>query len=118
MRDSDVKYISNRYPLIEKAMTRTSCLLWVEKRGFPRPPKSSCLGCPFHSDAHWKMIRDTSPEEWQETIQIDEAIRESIPGLHSKAFMHRSCMPLSEVPFEDDNQLDFFTEECQGVCFT
>lgn len=43
MRDSDVKYIENVYPLVERRMTRDDCKALVLSRGLPVPPKSSCV---------------------------------------------------------------------------
>jgi len=42
-KDSDVKYIVNRFPLLEKRMTRADCVAWLEAHGLPVPPKSSCV---------------------------------------------------------------------------
>ena len=30
--------------------------------------------------------------------------------------MHRSCKNLDEVKFKDDEQLDLFNNECEGMC--
>lgn len=40
----------NRWPLIERWMSRRDCLRWLEQHGYPLPPKSACIGCPFHSE--------------------------------------------------------------------
>lgn len=42
-RDSDVNYIVNTYPLLDKLMTRQACITWLERHGLPIPPKSSCV---------------------------------------------------------------------------
>jgi hypothetical protein len=34
-----------------------------------------------------------------------------------KLYLHRNCVPISEVNFnEDNNQLDLFNNECEGYC--
>lgn len=33
------------------------------------------ITCPFHGSAQWRHIRDTSPEEWQDVVAFDAAIR-------------------------------------------
>ncbi|HND51985.1 MAG TPA: hypothetical protein PLV92_06295, partial [Pirellulaceae bacterium] len=53
-----VKFETNRFPLLELRMSRRDCVAWLEARQYPVPPKSSCIGCPFHSDAMWRDIRD------------------------------------------------------------
>ena len=50
-KDSQVQYIVNRHPLIEAGMSRTDCVAWFAERYPGRNlSKSSCVGCPFHSD--------------------------------------------------------------------
>ena len=36
MRDSDVKYITNVYPLVEKRITRADCVAWLPHMVTPR----------------------------------------------------------------------------------
>ena len=119
MKPSGRLYITNRHPLIERRMSRADCLGWLRQHGFPEPPKSSCLGCPFHSNAMWRQIRDTSPEEWAETVAVDQAIRHGIPGVKGASYMHPSCRPLDEVPLDKPEpvveQLRML-EECEGIC--
>ncbi|MGY6771390.1 hypothetical protein [Komagataeibacter sp. NFXK3] len=109
----------NRWPLIEKRMTRRDCLRWLESYGYPRPPKSSCLGCPFHSDAAWRAIRKDHPEEWEDVVAVDRAIRRGLRGIRGEVFLHRSATPLETVPLtacEKTGQTDLFLDECDGVC--
>ena len=122
VKPSGVRYITNRYPLLDKGMSRQDCLRWVTARGYSLPPKSSCLGCPFHSDAYWVQLREDSPTEWAETVVVDQAIRHGIPGVRGAAYMHRSCVPLDEVQFhprpeKEEAQLCWdWTAECEGIC--
>ena len=62
MKPSFEDWQVNRWPLIERGMTRQDCLRWLERHGYPLPPKSSCIGCPFHSDEMWRQIRDHDPK--------------------------------------------------------
>lgn len=50
VKNSSERWNVNRWPLIERRMSRMDCLAWMERNGFPQPPKSSCIGCPYHSD--------------------------------------------------------------------
>jgi hypothetical protein len=113
MKDARVQYIKNRFPLVERRMSRNDCLRWLERQGYPTPPRSACLGCPFKRDSEWRETRKNE-EEWEETIGVDLAIRAG-----GKAqYMHRSCQPLSQVDFstaEDHGQLNFLSE-CEGMC--
>ncbi len=109
------------YPLIDRMMTRESCFTWSDDHGFPEPPKSACIGCPFHSNEAWKEIR-SRPEEWAEAIRVDEAYRHH-EAFANPAFFHRSMVPLAEADLrsmdEKTGQIPLFgafTEECEGMC--
>lgn len=115
MKPARVRYIENRWPLIELGMTRQDCLSWLRANGYPEPPKSACLGCPFHRDGEWRALRDGSPEEWAQTVADDKAIRAG----GRDQYMHRSCVPLDQVDLstlEDHGQLNLFNNECEGMC--
>lgn len=116
MRTSDVKYIQNAYPLVERRMRRADCLQWLADHGFPIPPKSSCIGCPFHDDGFWRELKKKSPDEWQEAVEFDRAIRR-LPRIRGECYMHRSAKPLDEVDFDwIDDQLSLFDIDCTGMC--
>jgi hypothetical protein len=109
----------NRWPLIEQRMTRRDCLRWLEKHGYPTPPKSACIGCPYHSDAVWRQIRDDDPQAWADAVAMDRQIRTGFRNLRGEVFLHRSCVPLDEADLkarQDKGQLDLFTDECDGMC--
>jgi len=116
MKDSDVKYCVNRWPLIERRMTRLDCVTWLDRHGIEIPPKSACTFCPFHSTAEWRRIKQT-PEDWQEAITVDEAIRKVRPPYD--LYLHPSRIPLVDVDLrseQDKGQLSLWDAECSGVC--
>lgn len=118
MRVSDVKYITNRYPLIERRLTRQDCLMWLERNGYPRPPKSACIGCPYHSDEIWRDMKLNHPEEWADAVATDEALRHA-RGKYGETFLHRKLIPLRLVDLstpQDKGQMDMFDMECFGMC--
>ena len=109
---------TNRWPLIEQHMHRRDCLKWLERHGYPQPPKSACIGCPFTNNARWRDLRDNSPAEWQDAIEVDAAIRHGF-RMKGEQFMHRSMVPLDQVDLStaaDHGQLDLFLNECEGMC--
>lgn len=109
----------NRWPLVEQRMTRTDCLRWLERHEYPIPPKSACVGCPFHSDARWRDIRDYDPAAWVEAVEVDRAIRTGLRGIRGEVFLHRSAVPLDEADLstaQDRGQLDLWGNECEGLC--
>jgi hypothetical protein len=117
MKPAHEAWKKHRWPLIEKSMSRNDCLRWMERKGYPLPPKSSCIGCPFHSDHEWRLIK-ADPVSWADALEVDQAIRQQ-PGMKGQQFMHRSCVPLDQVDLstaEDHGQVDMFNNECEGMC--
>ena len=109
----------NRRPLIERRMTQRDCLRWFERHDYPTPPKSSCIGCPFHSDAMWRALRDEDPNAWADAVNVDRASRTGVRGLRAEAFLHRSAVPLDRADLStaaDRGQQDLFSNECSGLC--
>jgi hypothetical protein len=108
-----------RWPLIEKRMSRWDCLRWMEKSGYPKPPKSSCTFCPFHSDDQWRALTSA---EFAEAVEVDRRLRSKPPSAYrtkGTLFLHRSCKPLDQVDFstlEDHGQLNMFINDCSGSC--
>jgi hypothetical protein len=119
MKPSFEDWQINRWPLIEKRMTRQECLRWLERHGYPLPPKSACIGCPFHSDRYWRRMRDSDPEAWADAVDVDRAIRAGIRGIRGEVFLHRSAVPLDQADLSiaaDHGQLDLWPNECDGLC--
>lgn len=118
MSRSRVAWKSHYYPLVEKRISRAGCIEWLQQHGFPVPPRSACLGCPFHSNDEWRSLRDTSPTEWADAVAVDRAIR-NCGGLRGEVFLHRSCKPLDEADLRTDaekGQLSLWQDECTGMC--
>lgn len=119
MKPSGETWRANRWPLIEKNMTRGQCLEWLSYNGYPRPPKSACTFCPYRPNDGWRDMRDNDPESWADAIAVDNLIRDGMPGVQkSRVFIHRSLLPLSAVDLRsaDDGQASLFEDECEGTC--
>lgn len=118
MKDNEMKFVQNRWPLIEMKMRRHHCLKWMADNGYPEPPRSSCIFCPFRTDEEWRLLRDQQPEDWEKAVQFDEGIRAGWPGIEGAAWIHRTRQPLSTVDIERKPDLfDFgFRQECEGAC--
>ena len=118
MRPARQLYMTNRWPLCELGMTRRDCEAWLRRRDYPIPPKSACLGCPFHSDAEWRDMKANRPAEFAEAVEYDAILRTgNARGIRGAEFMHASCVPLDQVDFSiDARQPDLFGNECLGVC--
>lgn len=118
MRDSRVQYVQHEYPLIDRRMTRQSCLVWLEQHGYPEPPKSACIGCPYMDDRRWREMRDRRPDEWADAVAFDAAVRR-MSRIDGDVYLHRSLVPLPLVDLstpQDRGQLDLFDAECEGLC--
>jgi len=77
MKSSEVKYIHNRYPLVENRITRQGCIEYLEGNGLPVPIKSACIGCPYRRASEWIELRDEDTSEWDDAIEFDEANRKN-----------------------------------------
>lgn len=96
--------------------TRNEIINWYIKKGLPIPPKSSCVFCPYQSDAAWYHMKVNEPSDFRAAIRVDRAIRNSTKkGILSQAFLHDSCMPLEDIEFKPGLP-DLWHGECSGNC--
>lgn len=122
MKMSRDPWIQNRWPLIEKRMTRRDCKEWMKRNGYPEPPRSSCVFCPYHSNTEWRRLRDEEPEEFARAVRFDEQLRivKAQTDMKSIPYLHNSRIPLRDVDLstdEDRGQEVFnFQSECEGMC--
>lgn len=121
MKESRHKGIVHAWPLVEKNITRQGCLDWMQKNGFPVPPRSACVFCPYHSDAEWLRLKTQEPEAFKAAVDYELRLQKAFratPRLTSIPFLHPYRIPLSEVVFEraNINETDLFTNECEGLC--
>lgn len=89
MRVSPNKWQTFRYPLIHdvdsprqtglfrSGFTRQDCLNWLRENGYPEPPRSACIACPFRSDAEWLRLQREDPAGWQDAVEFDHVMREA-----------------------------------------
>jgi hypothetical protein len=117
-RRSRDAWLTLYYPLIELNMRRLDCLEWMQDHGFPKPPRSACIGCPFHDNGEWRHMQRYAPEEFADAVDFDRKIRHA-DKMKSRVYLHQSCKPLDQIDFtnaEDHGQLNMFNNECAGVC--
>lgn len=127
VKDSRTSWIKNRWPLLEPEFglnfTRASCLQWLAERGLPTPKKSSCRICPYHGDPYWREIRENRPGDWEHVVEIDSFLRSGegrfTASTTGELFLHRQCVPIKEVKFDEQPELPSFGEQfCEsGYCF-
>jgi hypothetical protein len=124
MKPSHRKGVQHRWPLIELEMRREKCIEWMEAKGYPKPPRSACTYCPYHSNREWRRIRDEDAQSWQDAINYEKALQATasgVPRLDGVPFLHPSRVPLDQVDLRDpdENQMQLWNHmdnECEGMC--
>ena len=120
MKPAREKWITTRWPLVEMRMTRHDCLKWWEKRDLPRPPRSACVFCPYHSDVEWLRLQTEEPASFQWAVDYERAFQaasEKSEVVRGIPYLHRSCKPINQVDFDPNrDQIDMFGNECEGMC--
>lgn len=121
MKTSHDRWMTNRYPLIEAAMSRSDCADWWAAR-YDRPlERSACVACPFQSRARWVETKRRWPELFAEAVQIDAKLRDRL-ALDKTPYLHSRRMPLAQAVSLDEAHLgvggrsDAFGNECEGHC--
>lgn len=116
-------WIESQWPLIEAGMSRADCLAWMDRNGYPPPPRSACTFCPYRSDEQWLAL---TPAEFDDAclkeIDLQTAYRLTTE-LDSVPYFHASRQPLRSVKFDPmtrrsmaADQLNLFNNECEGMC--
>ena len=119
MRTSDVQYVKNVYPLVDRRITRAHCVSWLESHGLDVPPKSACTFCPYHSLGAWKRMKQAGGPDWDRAVEADDEIRDQRPP--GQLFIHPGRLPLEEaVKIPEDfgaQQMEFEMPCDSGHCF-
>jgi len=114
---SGVQYVTNRFPLVEKRITRSACVTWLENNGLEVPPKSACVFCPYHGLNNWRQTKAVD-EDWQEAVRVDEEIRHvSNNGMTN--YLCSARVPLTDLDLstpEERGQINWI-DECSGTCW-
>lgn len=107
------------YPLIDLGMSREDCYAVIEEAGLPRPPRSACWFCPFHTAGWWKELKEGRPELFEKACELESFIngqRDNMKKTH--VYLSRYGKPLAEAYNEEDD-LPEGPEGCDsGSCFT
>lgn len=107
MKPSRDARIQNRWPLIDAGMKRYQCLQWMEKRNLPKPPRSACVYCPYHSDAEWRRLKNEEPDAFAAAVKFDEdyrRVKQETNNMHGLPYLHNSLIPLRDVDFSTDEE--------------
>lgn len=126
MKPAKHPWVENRYPLVDARITRTACLAWMRSHGYPEPPKSACVFCPYHDGKMWLRLKNEEPEEFARAVQFEKDLQSisEKQGIRGREFLHSSHVPLEQVDFrslDEKNGQTFlegfqFGNECEGMC--
>lgn len=123
MKLSDKRWFIIWHPLIESfsaPMNNWDCIRWLDKNGYPIPPKSACYFCPYQSRQRWLGLH---PDLRLMAVRLDKKLRHS-GSFKGDVYLHPSLKPLDMALREDQRladqnpqfDLDGFPDECHGVC--
>lgn len=120
--DSDVAYITLRYPLIEKLMSKKDCVGYFLGNKIPMPPRSVCNACFANGLDHYRDMYMDRPDDWAQAVEVDNSIeRWHEQGITKyPVFVSGSLMRLRDMPAANfgSNDEDLTEHHCNsGVCF-
>lgn len=113
LKPADVQWIEHYWPLcFDVPMNRMECRQLILNYGWPDPPKSACVWCPFLSNKEWQRMKRYSPKDFERAVETDKRIRQN-----DVLWLHRSRKPIEQVEFEQEEQPTLF--DCDsGFCWT
>lgn len=116
-KPSREKWLIHRHPLIDAGKTRRDCLAWMETHGYPQPPKSACVYCPYKDRARWLLDKQANGEDWQTVRAVDAILAPR------GEFLTSDLRRIDDIDFsnpvpksEDPNQIYLWGNECEGMC--
>ncbi len=118
---SPFPWIERRHPLLELDMDADDCIRWFTDRGFPSPPRSACVFCPFRDDDSWLAL---TPDELASVAVMEGQMQRAYAQtseFKGKPYFHDSLKPIGEVKFiakpkTTMRQQRLFSAECEGFC--
>lgn len=120
-KPSRERWIVKRHPLLELDMDRLDCLEWMADHGYPKPPRSAYIFCPFHDDDSWLAL---SPDELVKVAAMEIEMQSAYArasAIDGVPYFHESRKPILQVKFEpttrsNNRQRRLFGAECEGMC--
>lgn len=122
MKPSREAWCEHRWPLIDAGISRNDCLNWMKSNGYPTPPRSACVYCPYHSDKEWFRLKTEEPHEFARAVQFERDLQTTkamTDNMRGVPYLHNSRVPLETVDFTGSGKgkhPDLFGNECEGMC--
>ena len=96
MRESDVQYIKNKYPLVEQKLSRDQLIELIKSKGYEVPIKSGCFFCMFQKPKAWLNLKQTHPQLWEKAKALEKNSTMKLPlinlkGKDSKTLFECGC---------------------------
>lgn len=111
MKPSRLPVQVSEWPLVDMRISRNDCLQIIKDAGLPRPPKSSCWFCPFHTRQAWRDMKREDPDTFIRSVELERYInnrREKIGK--NPVWLSSMLRPLDEA-FADTGQLPMFQDD-------
>lgn len=103
-KDSQLGWIINKFPLLDKKMTRKDCIEFLKEHGYENTPKSSCIVCPFKSNKQWREMKKNKPEEFRLAVDFEKKVNEHLAAFPKtkdfKYYLHKDGLPLEKADLE------------------
>ena len=106
--------VSKSVKYFDNYVNRNDLYAWYKNNNLPIPIKSGCVFCPFQSDFNWYDLKENYPEDFEAAIEVDIAIRNDPKSKGRERFLHKSCVPLNQVKFNQEDQTSL--GDCFGHC--
>lgn len=121
MKDSDVKWIENKYPLVDLEITRKDCYEIIKKEGLPIPKKSGCYCCPFQPIAEFYRLKRSHPALFERVLEMEENARAKNPKLTLKKTPLKSIKEQLSIDVflqDEEEKMNTISTFCDsGHCF-
>jgi hypothetical protein len=122
--DPRTPYQVKEYPLLRLRLGRRDAYQIISEAGLPKPPRSACWFCPFHTRTEWSHLKRDHPELFARAEQLEATILEKRAELgRDAAFLTPYMRPIGEVVVDQmELDLDEWVGDgapCDsGHCFT
>ena len=105
------------FPLIERGLTKASCMSMIEKAGLKLPaiysfgfPNANCVPCcKAQSPSYWAMVRKHFPDEFKRMAQLSRKLGARLAKLKGERIF------IDEVP-QDQKLTEPLAPDCDFLC--